>query len=160
MILNHSILLDIIFSNGGHIGGGYAREWVLNGSPCDTGWNDLDIICKKDKEDVIKNKILQIYPNLKLDFRMNIESLGWGSKSFYSVNVIYFKDKETLCLWKEDKVRSIYKEYTDVIIESINNKKCICRSNLNGNRDLLMERKIKNKGFTIEYPFINDLLEL
>ena len=142
MILNHSILLDIIFSNGGHIGGGYAREWVLNGSPCDTGWNDLDIICKKDKEDVIKNKILQIYPNLKLDFRMNIESLGWGSKSFYSVNVIYFKDKETLCLWKEDKVRSIYKEYTDIIIESISNKKCICRSNLNGNRDLLMERKI------------------
>lgn len=160
MILNHNTLLDIIFGNGGHIGGGYAREWVLNGSPSDTGWNDLDIICEKDKEDIIKNKILQIYPNLKIDFRMNIESLGWGSKSFYSLSVIYFKDKETLCLWKENKVRDIYKEYTDIIIESISNKKCICRSNLHGNRDLLMERKIKNKGFTIEYPFINDLLEL
>jgi hypothetical protein len=160
MILNHNILLDIIFSNSGHIGGGYAREWVLNGSPSDTGWNDLDIICERDKEDIIKNKILNLYPKLKIDFRMNIESLGWGSKSFYSLSVIYFKDKETLCLWKENKVRNIYKEYTDLIIESISNKKCICRSNLNGNRDFLMERKIKNKGFTIEYPFINDLLEL
>jgi len=155
MYFDHNFILNIIFNNDGYIAGGYVREFILNGYLTDTGWNDLDIVCPQNKEDIIKNEILKIYPNLKIDFKLNL-NIGLGSKGLYSVNVGCLKNKNCISLRDEHKLKKEYGQYMDLIIDGFNNKKCICAFKTNLGRPLSLEKKIKSKGFTIEYPLMKE----
>jgi hypothetical protein len=47
--IDHDFIIKTVLENGGEIVGGYMRAWVSNGNPSDTGWDDVDVICRDEK---------------------------------------------------------------------------------------------------------------
>lgn len=136
--MDHSLLIDTILKNKAKLTGSYIREWIGNGKPMDNGWNDIDIICPKDKEAIIAREVLNKFPNIKLDFRA-------GSTPFYS-------SKYSANLFRYDgefKIMPPYGKYQEEFLSLTKNK--ICKF-LNANpvgRRLDLEKKLISNGWKL-----------
>jgi hypothetical protein len=136
--MNHSLFIEYVLQNEGKLTGSYVREWIGNGKPMDCGWNDIDIICTKDKEAIITREVLNKFPNIKLDFRA-------GSTPFY-------RSKYSANLFRYDgefKIMPPYEKYQEEFLSLTKNKICKFLNVNNIGRNSSVEKSLINKGWKL-----------
>lgn len=136
--MNHSLFIECIIQNEGKLTGSYVREWIGNGKPMDHGWNDIDIICPKNKEVIIKEDILNKFPNLKLDFRPGMTPF-YSSK--YSANLFRYDG--------EFKIMPPYEKYQEEFLKLTKNKICKFLNANHVGRRLDLEKKLISNGWKL-----------
>ncbi|NBW12184.1 MAG: hypothetical protein EBR82_29555 [Caulobacteraceae bacterium] len=132
--MDHDFIINTIIENNGIICGGYMREWVINNTPSDQGWSDIDIKCTKENEKIIENLIKDKYPNIELDFRINNFT---KNESPFSFNLFLYDGKI--------KVVNEFEEYNNKWIEYAKQKKCVVMFKyLNNFKQKILKDKILN----------------
>lgn len=138
--MNHNLLIDIIIKNRGIILGSYVREWIANGSPSDSGWNDIDVFCPKESEYAIYREISKINLDIKLDFRAS-QSNFFRSK--YSANLAFYDGKNF-------KIRKPHNHKETEYIKLTQNKICLFLNSNHVGRDLSLEEKLIRNGWLVK----------
>jgi hypothetical protein len=134
--MNHDLIIKTILENNGKIAGSYIGAWLIQGSPSDVGWRDIDIKCSKEQEIIITKKINQIDPSVKLDFRINYIIGATQGMSAYSVNLFEYDGFF--------KVVYPFFKHTNEWLEDVKNKNCIL-GNVYGKKDINFEKYLKEK---------------
>lgn len=136
--MDHSLLIDTILKNKAKLTGSYIREWIGNGKPMDNGWDDIDIICDKDKEGFLISELYILFPKIKFDFRAGTTP-NYSSK--YSANLFRYDG--------EFKIMPPYEKYQDEFLELTRSKICKFLNNDPLGRRLDLEKKLISNGWKL-----------
>ena len=137
--MNHELIIKTILDNGGKICGSYLGTWLMNGSPSDIGWQDIDIKCSKDQEAIIAKKINDIDSSVKLDFRVNYAT-GVMLLSPYSINLFEYDGSF--------KAVDEFSRFTEEWLNCIKDKICIFGNSI-GQRDEDLEEILRKNNWKI-----------
>ena len=137
--MNHNLLIQTILENNGKICGSYIGAWLMQGSPSDVGWQDIDIKCSKDQEAIIAKKINDIDSNVKLDFRINyINNIVLMSP--YSINLFEYDGSF--------KAVDEFSKFTEEWLNYAKDKICIFGNSI-GQRDEDLEEILRKNNWSV-----------